>query len=69
VPVIGQLEAAGVAQPLKPSFAASPARSTIRANPAVVNGAPRSDVNTKGFGILLSLRGRKEQQNQCWSYN
>ena len=25
-----------------------PARSIIRAKPAVVNGAPRSDVNTKG---------------------
>jgi hypothetical protein len=33
---------------LKVSLAALPARSTMRANPAVVNGAPRSDVNTKG---------------------
>jgi hypothetical protein len=36
---------------LKPSFADSPARSISLANPAVVNGDPRSDVNTKGdFG-------------------
>jgi hypothetical protein len=33
---------------LKPSFASAPARPTIRANPAVLKGAPRSDVNTKG---------------------
>jgi hypothetical protein len=31
---------------LKP--AVSPARSTMRAKPAVVNGEPRSDVNTNG---------------------
>ena len=35
----------------KPSLAALPTRSTIRANPAVVNGAPRSDVKINGdFG-------------------
>ena len=28
--------------------ASAPARSTMRAKPARVNGAPRSDVNTKG---------------------
>jgi hypothetical protein len=33
---------------LNPSFASLPARSTMRANPAVVNGAPRSDVNMNG---------------------
>jgi hypothetical protein len=33
---------------LKPSFAAAPARSTILAKPAVVNGAPRSEVNMNG---------------------
>jgi hypothetical protein len=31
---------------LKASLADLPARSTMRAKPAVVNGAPRSDVNT-----------------------
>src|SRR6516164_8417689 len=36
---------------LKPNLATSPARSIMRAKPAVVNGAPRSEVNTKGdFG-------------------
>jgi len=33
---------------LKPSFAASPARSTILAKPVEVKGAPRSDVKTNG---------------------
>jgi hypothetical protein len=33
---------------LKPSLASVPARSTIRAKPAVVKGAPRSLVNTIG---------------------
>jgi hypothetical protein len=33
---------------LKVNLASLPARSTIRAKPDVVNGAPRSDVNTKG---------------------
>jgi hypothetical protein len=36
---------------LNASLAAMPARSIMCANPAVVNGAPRSDVKTKGdFG-------------------
>ena len=36
---------------MKPSFASSPARSIIRAKPAVLNGAPRSDVKTNAqFG-------------------
>ena len=40
---------------LKPSLAASPARSTILAKPAEVKGAPRSDVTTnRDLGILLS---------------
>jgi hypothetical protein len=33
---------------LKPSLASIPARSTMRAKPAVVKGAPRSEVNTNG---------------------
>jgi hypothetical protein len=33
---------------LKPNLAAFPARSTMRAKPAVLNGAPRSLVNMKG---------------------
>jgi hypothetical protein len=33
---------------LKGSLATFPARAIIRANPAVVNGVPRFDVNTKG---------------------
>jgi hypothetical protein len=35
---------------LKPSFAKVPARSIMRANPAVLNGAPRSDVGTGRAG-------------------
>src|SRR3974390_3198144 len=36
---------------LKASFASTPARSIILATPAVLKGAPRSEVNTKGdFG-------------------
>jgi hypothetical protein len=33
---------------LNDSFAAFPARSIMRAKPAVVNGAPRSELNTNG---------------------
>src|SRR5450631_4212126 len=33
---------------LNPRLASAPARSTMRAKPAVVKGAPRSEVNTKG---------------------
>jgi hypothetical protein len=41
----------GVPARINASLATLPARSIIRAKPAVVNGAPRSDVNTKGdFG-------------------
>ena len=43
VTFIGQREAAGVPQHVR-SSAAAPARSTSRAKPAVVNGAPRSEV-------------------------
>jgi hypothetical protein len=43
---------------LKP--AASPARSIMRAKPPVVNGAPRSDVKTKGdFGSCSRCRRRR----------
>jgi hypothetical protein len=50
---VGQGIAAGMSQhvrvDLEPKLRASiPARSTIRAKPAVVKGAPRSEVNTKG---------------------
>jgi hypothetical protein len=51
------------------SLAASPARSTIRAKPAVVNGAPRSEVNTKVTWDLAPAAAPKEQQDQCWSYS
>jgi hypothetical protein len=53
MPVMGQLIAQACLSmcgcALKPSSAARPTRSTILENPAVVNGAPRSDVNTKGL--------------------
>jgi hypothetical protein len=46
--VVGQFEAAGVAQHVRVDFisnpAASPARSTIASKPRLVNGVPRSDV-------------------------
>ena len=42
---------------LKAKFASLPARSTMRANPAVLKGAPRSEVNTKALlGFLLALQ-------------
>ena len=55
VPLVGQRVTAGVPQHVRVRLEAQlglvPARSIMRANPAVVNGAPRSDVNTKGdFG-------------------
>ena len=36
-----------------------PARSILRAKPAVVNGASRSNVNTKGHLLTLNLRRLK----------
>jgi len=52
VALIGEPVAARVPQHvwmgLEGSLALIPARSTILANPAVVKGAPRSDVKTKG---------------------
>jgi hypothetical protein len=52
---------------LKASLAPAPARSTILAKPAVVNGAPRSDVNkmelmvpghaVAGAGLAVHLLG------------
>jgi hypothetical protein len=58
VDLVGQCIAAGVSQHVwmrleaKPNPARPPTRSTILANPAVVNGVPRSEVNTKGdFGF------------------
>jgi hypothetical protein len=44
---------------LKPNFASIPARSSILAKPALVNGPPNSDVNTNGIlpaksdGVIL----------------
>ena len=52
VAVIGELVAAGVAQHVgmdgELTLAATPARATILAKPAVVNGASRSLTKTKG---------------------
>jgi len=48
---------------LNRSLAAEPARSTMRANPAVVKGALRSEVNTKGGpGLLLALEPPQRRQ-------
>jgi hypothetical protein len=50
VPSVCQRIAAGVSQhvlALKPSLASTPTRSTMRANPAVVKGDPRSEVKTQ----------------------
>jgi hypothetical protein len=42
---------------LNASLATLPVRSIIRAKPAVVYGAPRSDVNTKGgLRLLLTMQ-------------
>jgi hypothetical protein len=49
----------------KPRPAASPARSTIRAKPPVVNGDPRSDVNTNGdFGSCARFKRRHQQRRR-----
>ena len=52
VAVIGELVAAGMPQHVRMRLEAElrpvPARSIMRANPAGLNGAPRSDVNTNG---------------------
>ena len=48
---------------LKPSLASLPARSTMRANPAVLKGSPCSEVNTKAaFGLLLALEPPQRPQ-------
>jgi hypothetical protein len=44
---------------LKASLASTPALSTVRANPAVQKGAPRSDVNTKGDLGLAAAAGQQ----------
>ena len=45
---------------MNPSLASIPARSIMRANLAVTNGAPRSDVNTKGdFGSRRKIGGQE----------
>ena len=66
MPLGGQREPAGVRSmwgcALKPSLASTPARSTMRANPAVLKGAPRSEVNTNAdFGSCsrCSLRNAR----------
>jgi len=56
MPLIGQCVATGVSEicgcALKANMASLPACSTIRPNPAVLEGAMRSDVNTNGdFGF------------------
>ena len=43
---------------MKPSLASSPARSTMRAKPAVLNGAPRSDVDTNADRLTGALLDR-----------
>ena len=48
---------------LNDNLATLPARSIIRANPAVVNGAPRSEVNTKGDFGPCSRRSRRKARN------
>jgi hypothetical protein len=67
MPLIGQGESAGMTQhvwvALKPSSAAIPARSTIRANPAVVKGDPRSEVKTKGDLGSCSRLSRRSARN------
>ena len=40
---------------IAPSLASAPARSTIRAKPAVLKGAPRSEVKTNGDLALIAL--------------
>ena len=51
MPVIGKLEPASVPEHVRTKFSKLnpvPARSTILAKPAALNGAPRSEVKTKG---------------------
>ena len=67
VALVGQREAAGVPQHVRVRLeaepGASPARSTMRAKPAVVNGAPRSVVNTKGDFGSCSRWSRRSARN------
>ena len=67
VALVGQREAAGMAQHVRMGLeveaAAPPARSTMRAKPAVVNGAPRSDVNTNGDLGSCSRAKRRSARN------
>ncbi len=64
---VGQRVAAGVAEHvrmgLNASLAALPPRSIIRANPAGVNGAPRSEVNTNGDFGSCSRWSRRRDRN------
>ena len=52
---------------LKASLATFPARSIIRAKPAAVNGAPRSEVNTKGDFGSCSRCSRRRARNS-WPF-
>jgi hypothetical protein len=67
VAVVGQREAAGVAQHVRVDLerhpASAPARSIIRANPAVVNGPARSLVNTNGDVGACSRCKRRSARN------
>ena len=73
--VVSEGKPTGMPQHMRVSLEAEarrlPARSTIRANPAVVNGAPRSQVNTNGdFGScsrcsLRSARNSSPELGAC----
>ena len=68
VPLVGERVAAGMAQHggwgLKANLASNPARSIMRAKPAVVNGAPRSEVKTNGdFCTCSRLRRRSARSS------
>jgi hypothetical protein len=53
-------ECAASRSALKPSLAASPAHSTMRAKPAIVNGEPRSLANSATRQVLVgSARARQ----------
>jgi hypothetical protein len=48
---------------LRPNLASTPARSIIRAKPAVVNGVSRSDVNTNGDFVTRAEPRSKSRHN------
>ena len=67
VPLVRQLVAAGMPQHVRMRLEAElchvPARSIMRANPAGLNGAPRSDVNTNGDFGSCSRWSRRRARN------